>query len=38
VTIENFRIDNVPARLKKLGDLWAPLLAKSGRFRLERFV
>jgi bifunctional non-homologous end joining protein LigD len=38
VTIEDFRMDNVPARLKKLGDLWAPLLAKSGRFRLEKFL
>jgi bifunctional non-homologous end joining protein LigD len=37
VAIENFRIDNVPARLKKLGDLWAPLLEKKGRVRLERF-
>jgi len=38
VAIEDFRIDNVPARLKKLGDLWEPLLAKSGRFRLEKFL
>jgi bifunctional non-homologous end joining protein LigD len=28
VKMEDFRIDNVPARLKKLGDLWKPLLAK----------
>jgi bifunctional non-homologous end joining protein LigD len=34
--IEDFRVDNVPARLQKLGDLWAPLLATKGRFRLER--
>jgi bifunctional non-homologous end joining protein LigD len=26
---EDFRIDNVPARLAKLGDLWSPLLASS---------
>jgi bifunctional non-homologous end joining protein LigD len=25
VTTEAFRIDNVPGRIKKLGDLWAPL-------------
>jgi bifunctional non-homologous end joining protein LigD len=37
VTIEAFRMDNVPARLKKLGDLWEPLLAKTGRVRLEKF-
>jgi bifunctional non-homologous end joining protein LigD len=38
VTIDDFRIDNVPARIRRLGDLWAPLLAKTGRCRLERFV
>ena len=38
VKIEDFRIDNVPARLKKLGDLWAPLLAKRGRFDLARVM
>ena len=35
-TIDDFRIDNVPARLAKLGDLWAPLAAKGGRFDLSR--
>jgi len=34
--IEDFRMDNVPARLAKLGDLYAPLLAKRGRFNLDR--
>ena len=34
VTIEDFRIDNVPDRVRDAGDLWKPLLAKSGRFRL----
>jgi bifunctional non-homologous end joining protein LigD len=37
VTIEDFRMDNVPARVKKLGDLWKPLLENKGRFRLEKF-
>ena len=32
--IDDFRIDNVPARVKQLGDLWKPLLAKRGRFKL----
>ena len=36
VRIEDFRMDNVPARLAKVGDLWAPLVAKTGRFRLEK--
>jgi bifunctional non-homologous end joining protein LigD len=34
--IEDFRLDNVPARIRKVGDLWAPLLAQRGRVRLER--
>ena len=38
VKIEDFRIDNVPARLHELGDLWTPLLAARGRFRLERVL
>jgi bifunctional non-homologous end joining protein LigD len=39
VRIEDFRIDNVRERLKTVGDLWAPLLAETGRARLEsRYV
>jgi len=38
VKIEDFRIDNVPARLGKLGDLWKPLLGARGRVDLERFL
>jgi bifunctional non-homologous end joining protein LigD len=34
--IEDFRMDNVPGRVARLGDLFAPLLAKRGRSRLER--
>jgi bifunctional non-homologous end joining protein LigD len=37
VTIEDFRMDNVPARLRKVGDLWEPVLAKTGRVKLEKF-
>jgi bifunctional non-homologous end joining protein LigD len=33
--IDDFRIDNMPARVAKVGDLWKPLLAKRGRFDLE---
>jgi bifunctional non-homologous end joining protein LigD len=33
--IEDFRIDNVPARVAKRGDLFAPVLARQRRFRLE---
>jgi len=35
VETEDFRLDNVPARVRRLGDLWRPLLAARGRFRLE---
>lgn len=35
IEIEDFRIDNVPARIKRVGDLWKPLLASRGRFKLE---
>ncbi|MGI9077328.1 MAG: non-homologous end-joining DNA ligase [Gemmatimonadaceae bacterium] len=36
--IEDFHLRNVPARVRKLGDLWKPMLAKSGRFRLEKYL
>jgi bifunctional non-homologous end joining protein LigD len=38
VKLEDFRIDNVPARVRRLGDLWEPLLAKRGRFKLEAYL
>lgn len=39
VAIDDFRMDNVPARLAKVGDLWAPLApAKAGkRTKQDRF-
>jgi hypothetical protein len=36
--IDDFRLDNVPARVRERGDLWAPLLAPRGRFRLEALL
>lgn len=38
VKIEDFTMKNVPARLKKVGDLWQPLLEKKGRFKLEAYL
>jgi bifunctional non-homologous end joining protein LigD len=38
VTIEDFTIDGVPARVLEIGDLWKPLLAARGRFNLGRYV
>jgi bifunctional non-homologous end joining protein LigD len=35
---EDFRIDNVPARLNQIGDLWTPLLRGRGRVNLESYL
>jgi bifunctional non-homologous end joining protein LigD len=37
-TTDDFRIDNVPARIARVGDLWAPHDAKRGRFDLGKLV
>ena len=38
VRIDDFRIDNVPARVRERGDLWAPLLAPRGRYDLRKLL
>ena len=38
VALDDFRIDNVPARVRRLGDLYKPLVTKKGRFRLEAYL
>ncbi|HLW81933.1 MAG TPA: non-homologous end-joining DNA ligase [Candidatus Acidoferrales bacterium] len=38
VRMEDFTISTVPSRLKKIGDLWKPLLSHAGRTRLESFL
>ncbi len=38
VEVDDFRIDNVPARLKRRGDLWKPLLSSRGRFDLGKLT
>jgi bifunctional non-homologous end joining protein LigD len=35
IRIEDFRMDNLPDRVDRIGDLWAPLLRARGRVRLE---
>jgi bifunctional non-homologous end joining protein LigD len=35
IDTEDFRIDNVPSRIKKLGDLWSPMLSPKGRADLS---
>ena len=37
-SIDDFRVDNVPARIAKLGDLWAPVDAALGRVDLAPFL
>ncbi len=36
--IEDFRLDNLVARLRRCGDLWKPLLSSRGRFRIEEVL
>ncbi len=38
VRIEDFRLDNVPARVAEVGDLFRPLLLNRGRTNLEKFL
>lgn len=38
IETEDFRLDNVPGRLDKKGDLWKPLLQSRGRVDLEPFL
>jgi bifunctional non-homologous end joining protein LigD len=36
--ITDFTMANVPDRIRKLGDLWQPLLARGRRFQLEKLM
>jgi len=38
IRIEDFRLDNMPARIADRGDLFAPILARHRRVTLERFA
>jgi bifunctional non-homologous end joining protein LigD len=38
VRIEDFRLDNVRARFKDVGDLFKPLLVKAGRVDLKKYL
>ena len=33
--MDDFRLDNVPGRVRRLGDLWKPLLALAAGSELE---
>jgi bifunctional non-homologous end joining protein LigD len=38
IEIEDFRLDNMRARLKEFGDLFRPVQLKKGRVKLEKFL
>jgi bifunctional non-homologous end joining protein LigD len=38
VRIEDFTMQSVPGRLEQMGDLFAPLLARKGRVKLEQWL
>ena len=38
LAIEDFRLQNMPERVKRVGDLFRPMLAKTKRVKLERFL
>jgi bifunctional non-homologous end joining protein LigD len=38
ITVEDFRMDNVPARVARRGDLWAPMNRHKGRFSMEELI
>jgi bifunctional non-homologous end joining protein LigD len=38
VSMEDFTMKNVPARLARLGDIWKALLSRTGRTDLNRFL
>jgi bifunctional non-homologous end joining protein LigD len=38
VAIEDFRMDNAAERIRRLGDLWAPIAAAERRVDLNRFA
>jgi len=38
IVIDDFRLDNVRERFARTGDLWAPLLAKTKRVNLEKYL
>ncbi|MGC2766487.1 MAG: hypothetical protein WB607_13365, partial [Candidatus Acidiferrum sp.] len=38
VRMTDFTMQNVPQRLRKIGDLWRPLLSERGRVNLSQFL
>lgn len=38
IRMEDFRLENMPERVRKRGDLWEALLSETGRFNLKSFL
>jgi bifunctional non-homologous end joining protein LigD len=38
VTVEQFHLKNMPARIREVGDLWASILHRRGRVRLDEYL
>ncbi|HLH31053.1 MAG TPA: non-homologous end-joining DNA ligase [Terriglobia bacterium] len=38
IRIEDFRMDNVRERIAEVGDLWKPMVAKTGRFEFSKLA
>ena len=38
IEIDDFRLDNVRERFTRVGDLWAPMKAETGRLDLRRLL
>lgn len=38
IAIDDFRLENMPARIAKRGDLWKSILSRNGRVRLDRYL
>src|SRR5215203_1310287 len=38
IELDDFTLQNVPARIREVGDLFKPLLLKRGRFKLQKYL
>ena len=38
IRVEDFRMESVPERVKRLGDLWKPVLQARGRFESGKLI
>jgi bifunctional non-homologous end joining protein LigD len=38
IDTEDFRLDNIPARIKRVGDLWSPMLSENHRANISALI